>query len=742
MNCTFTQQLYSFTIKKVLAALCLLLICFNGFGQTRYTWQPSNGSTSWADGSNWSPVRTAPAADDVLVFDGAQTPTVAVTLDFAATQTVGQMLFVNAVNAALSTDGDRTLTTGAQPPAPGLQLEAGATVKIIGTQGNISSLTMQLAAGAKAAIAGRLEFLGLANVSTGCPHMLVSSTPGAIEFTSSSYFLGGAKFSGPPFGELKTSTGTVVFRSGATFEQASGGSAFGGKPWSVATFEPGSLFLFTATSGSIGLSGRTFANLTINTNRTAPVASYGASKTVIVNDLTIVSGVHTFNVQNLDLQGNILLNSGNLVFTSVDNSTNPVPNPTTLLTFNGSATQSITGTGALSMGPNVSVMLSNATGLTLQHPLPVNATLTLTQGLLTTTATNSLTLGPQATTSGGSATSFVNGPLSRVLATANTATDLLFPIGSGTAYRPLTLRAEQTDATATTYTAQQFNQAPTVRAMPTAAGSLQRVSAVQYVNVTNSGAANFKQGAITLNYDADDKVDAPAKLRIAKSDNAGNWLDLGGTGSGAPAGSIASTVAFTSFSDFVLASTEATAGPGNNPLPVSLASFTARREAAGVRLRWATATERNNNHFEIQHSLDGQVFTVLKKLPGHGNSNSLQEYTWLDEMMRTNSLVYYRLRQVDADNTGTYSPVVAVQAGPLVAGVFPNPAYDQLNFYAPAGDTYRLLDALGRPALVGKAIAGLNTINLTNLGPGIYHLEVVGAQGQVQYRVIKNGGGR
>ncbi|WP_161599430.1 T9SS type A sorting domain-containing protein [Hymenobacter nivis] len=709
------------------------MVYVNSFGQARYTWQPANGSTSWADGSNWSPARTIPATTDVLVFDGSLAKTVAVNVDFATSQTVGQLLFTNAVSATLSTDIDRTLTLGAQPPAPGLQLGAGTVVKIVGTQGNASSLTVQLAAGTKAAIAGRLEFLGLASISTGCPHLLVSSTPGAVEFASGSYFLAGTRFTGPPFGELKTSTGAVVFHSGATFEQANGGSAFGGKTWSVSIFEPGSTFLFSATSGSVGLSGRTFGNLTISANRTAPVATYGASKTTIANDLTVAAGTHTFNVQNLELQGNLVLNGGNLVFTSVDNSANPVPNPTTLLTFNGNAAQSIAGTGTLTMGPSVSVALNNAAGLTLQHPLLVNATLTLTQGLLTTTAASSLTLGPQANTSGGSTGSFVNGPLSRVLATANAATDLLFPIGSGTAYRPLILRAEQTDATATAYTAQQFNRAPAVRAWPTAAGSLQRVSAVRYFNVTNGNASNFKQGSITLNYDVDDKVDAPDKLRIAKSDNAGNWLDLGGTGSGAPMGSITSTVAFTSFSDFVLG---ATGGSGSNPLPVSLLRFTVHREAAGIRLRWATATERNNSRFEVQRSIDGQAFTVVGALPGHGNSFAAQEYAWLDAPSALNDLVYYRLRQVDTDGTGTYSPVAAVKTEPA-AGVFPNPAHHSLSFYAAAGDAYRVLDVLGQPALAGHAAAGLNTLSLSDLKPGVYYLETTSAQSRTQYRFFK-----
>ncbi|MGI4885327.1 MAG: T9SS type A sorting domain-containing protein [Janthinobacterium lividum] len=736
MHTFFTKRACFAATKAGLGALVLLLVSFAGFGQASYTWQPVANSASWVAPDNWRPARTAPAATDILVFDGTITRNAVVTIDFAASQTVGQLVFSNGVSAALSTDANRTLAIGALPPAVGFVLEAGALVQVVGTQGSNSALTIQLAANVKAAVAGRLEFSGSMNSTTGSPHVLTSGTAGAVEFASGGYFLSGYRFSGNPFGTLKSSSGTVVFRSGATFEQGSGASPFGDQTaFAVAVFDPGSLFLFTTSSGSVGVSNRTFGHLTINANRTAPVASFGDNTLTIRNDLTVAAGTHTFNVRNVELQGNIVLSGGNLALVSVGaNSTAQ----TTTLTLNGSAPQTITGTGTVTMGPNVSLTLNNAAGLALQRPLQVNATLTLAQGLLTTTAANSLTLAALATTSGGSATSFVNGPLGRALATANAATDLFFPIGSGTAYRPLTLRAEQTDANATTYTAQQFNRAPAARAYPTAAGGLQRVSSVRYFAVTNGSAANFTQGTVTLNYSDDDQVDAPAKLRIAKSDNAGNWLDLGGTGTGAPVGSITSTVPFTSFSDFVLASTEATGGPGNNPLPVSLIRFTAHREAAGVRLRWTTASERNNRHFEVQRSADGHAFAVLQRVPGHGNSTTAQEYAALDDANPASGVLYYRLRQVDADGTGTYLPVAAVQAAAVAASVFPNPAHDRLYFQAPAGSTYRVLNLLGQPLLTGQAATGgPHALDLASVVAGAYYLEVIGAAGREQYRFFK-----
>ncbi len=718
--------------------MCLLLVAFAGFGQARasYTWQPKPSSgTSWANANNWSPARTTPSANDTLRFDGTVTKTATVSLDFSTSQTIGQLVFINGVNAALSTDADRALTIGSQSSTIGVILGAGAQVQIIGTQiiGTQSgaALTLQLAGTARASIAGRLDFLSATSANSA--HTLSSNATGsgAIEFLTGSYFKAGPKFSGSPFNTATSNGGTVVFRNGATFEQNSGGNPFGDKSFSVTSFEAGSTFLYTSGANTIGLSGRTFGNLVLNTDRTPTPATYGNGKLKIQNDLTIQAGNHTFNIKDFDLQGNIILNKGSLILVP------DVANTSMTLTLNGTVAQTIGGTasGTLTMGPNVTLALNNAKGIFLQRPLQVNGNLMLTQGQFTTTATSSLTLGATANVTGSNAGSFVSGPLSRLQ--TGTAVNLFFPIGSGKAYRPLTLTGQQADAS-TTYTAQQFDQAPAARTYPTAAGSLQRVSGVRYFNVTNNGATNFSQGTITLNYDADDRVDAPAKLRIAKSDAAGNWLDLGGTGTGAPTGSITSTVPFTSFSDFALASTEASGALGNNPLPVTLTSFTARRQAAGVQLQWATATELNNSYFEAQRSTDGQLFGALAKVPGHGSSTNPQAYTFLDKNAPTGTTLYYRLRQVDADGTASYSPVAAVRPGAAQAGVFPNPAHEQISFSAEAGDSYRVLNVLGQPLLAGRAVAGLNTLELFSLGVGAYYLEVIGSAGRERYRFFEN----
>lgn len=82
---------------------------------------------------------------------------------------------------------------------------------------------------------------------------------------------------------------------------------------------------------------------------------------------------------------------------------------------------------------------TNATGVTLNVPLSVSGTLTMTSGIINTTDTNLLTLG--TTTAAGtlagtqSATNMVKGPFARTIANANT-NYILFPVGK-TTYAPI-----------------------------------------------------------------------------------------------------------------------------------------------------------------------------------------------------------------------------------------------------------------------------------------------------------------
>lgn len=94
-------------------------------------------------------------------------------------------------------------------------------------------------------------------------------------------------------------------------------------------------------------------------------------------------------------------------------------------------------------------------------------------------------------------------------------------------------------------------------------------------------------------------------------------------------------------------------------LPVRLVSFEGRLNAAGLaELHWKTAEETSNLGFEIQKSPDGKTWELLAWVDGAGDSKTEHTYNYTDVEFNTTS--YYRLRQVDADDSYTYSKIVCV----------------------------------------------------------------------------------
>ncbi|PBQ31683.1 hypothetical protein CNR22_07845 [Sphingobacteriaceae bacterium] len=83
-------------------------------------------------------------------------------------------------------------------------------------------------------------------------------------------------------------------------------------------------------------------------------------------------------------------------------------------------------------------------------------------------------------------------------------------------------------------------------------------------------------------------------------------------------------------------------------LPVELLSFSGYSNGQKNILKWATATESNNNYFTIEHSSDGENWTEVKKVYGAGTTSSRRDYsTFINEPEKI--VNYYRLKQTDFD---------------------------------------------------------------------------------------------
>ncbi len=170
-------------------------------------------------------------------------------------------------------------------------------------------------------------------------------------------------------------------------------------------------------------------------------------------------------------------------------------------------------------------------------------------------------------------------------------------------------------------------------------------------------------------------------------------------------------------------------------LPVELVKFEAVNKHEDVLLLWQTATETNNQGFEIQRSTDGSTWSNIAYVNGHGTTLEAQSYTFTDERPMT-GMNYYRLKQVDFDGGFDYSHVVSVDLRSLQdlgsLGLYPNPAKGSVTLSVRSdfvGDASLVIfDLLGNQ--VGNQILSLeggafNTnFEISDLPAGVYLVDV------------------
>ncbi|MFT4740968.1 MAG: hypothetical protein ACI9L9_001756, partial [Marivirga sp.] len=223
------------------------------------------------------------------------------------------------------------------------------------------------------------------------------------------------------------------------------------------------------------------------------------------------------------------------------------------------------------------------------------------------------------------------------------------------------------------------------------------------------------------------------------------WDNFGGgtysAGNSQSQGSFEST-ATVGFSENILV-----VGSGDlaNPLPVELVSFTAEVQNNAVQLDWITATEKDNDFFEVQRSFDGESFETIGLVEGNGTVSYEVVYGFKD-IYPLNGRSFYRLKQLDYDGDYEYSPIVQVNLE--VASklrLFPNPTTDQA--------IYLTLDGFHNVQDVHVKIFNLQGRNVYDdvlspdelyrkplpikeaLNPGIYIIEVVQGNTSKQVRL-------
>ncbi|MEP6512293.1 MAG: T9SS type A sorting domain-containing protein, partial [Parafilimonas sp.] len=159
--------------------------------------------------------------------------------------------------------------------------------------------------------------------------------------------------------------------------------------------------------------------------------------------------------------------------------------------------------------------------------------------------------------------------------------------------------------------------------------------------------------------------------------------------------------------------------------------FTAEKSGNNAALlKWSTASEMNNDHFEIERSKDKITFTAIANVPAGNFPNQTQNYSYTDNTVES-GINYYRLKQVSKDSSFSYSGLAQVTFGASWS-IQPNPATDNAKIIFSNQATniqIALSDAAGKMVyhLTQQSVNANDviTIPVNNLATGVYFLRII-----------------
>lgn len=374
-------------------------------------------------------------------------------------------------------------------------------------------------------------------------------------------------------------------------------------------------------------------------------------------------------------------------FNSGSNTASIVLNGTTLQTLTGAFTSAPSGHNFFRLE------IDNSSGASLAGNVDISDRLTLTNGLITPGGNTFRLLADAVIAIGGdgrkrgNSGSYINGTMYKTFSaaeqTASSSTPFIFPVGASGRWKYASLGSVSGDTEwRVEFISGDVTQEAIVDDLSIDPGStvvtIQDGEYWKIADINGGGSAE-----VGLSWDATSNVSAVTEERerlVAMWwDNSANkfWASKGGENFSAShsqsQGDFISIDA-TTFSEnfFTLGSEDA-----SNPLPITLVEFDGVEVTKGIQLSWSTASELNNEFFEVEYSTDGENWKYLAKIDGAGTSKELNDYGYLHRSPQ-NGNNYYRLKQVDFNGEYTFSDIINVNIKKadipsLEMEVYPNP---------------------------------------------------------------------
>lgn len=357
-----------------------------------------------------------------------------------------------------------------------------------------------------------------------------------------------------------------------------------------------------------------------------------------------------------------------------------------------------------------SLEVDNASGLTVVNASNENVeveNLIMTDGKIFTDDNNSLIITSTGSITGNfSNSTFVDGPLVRRLETSSDRQ--FFPVGDGTVYLPFEVSNTQGYVGTKDWTVRYHDADPGSNSIMTGenatydfstwGGESNTVNSVLFrqdlfeVDVASPATADVRPY-----WDADSNVggdeDSWQYLRVMVWDGVDGTWESYGNGNVNYSGMSASGGYVVSDTDLSFSTNFVTLGLNEPvPLPVELLMFEGEIKDNRTMLTWRTATEVNNDYFEVMHSVDGKNFKSVGKVKGSGNSNQVLTYNFVHESLAA-GINYYQLKQVDFDGTIELHDIIQLQNNSdriskgMEVSTYPNPTLpENLNLRILSGD--------------------------------------------------------
>lgn len=179
-------------------------------------------------------------------------------------------------------------------------------------------------------------------------------------------------------------------------------------------------------------------------------------------------------------------------------------------------------------------------------------------------------------------------------------------------------------------------------------------------------------------------------------------------------------------------------GSNTISLPVTYLYFNTKVVKDKVALEFATASEENNDFFQIERSRDGISFEAFDRLASNASRGGESIYRLVDNTPYS-GINYYRIKQVDTDGKFSYSKVSAVDFNAKIDFiVLNNRTYDVIDINS-SKELYdlELYNTSGQLMKNLKGLSANQTISLSDIHAGTYILRLIAGNEVATERVVK-----